>query len=121
MKSDRLKEALNDMATLPGVDGCALVEIDAGMVWGHAGALENTAQLAEAASDYWRLYQRLERQFVELGNLCATVMVHAQGRITLLPCGPGMVLMALTRQNPQVDWPSWQQKVRDLAQLVAKV
>lgn len=121
MKAQELRQALEAMATLAGVDGCALVEIDAGMVWGHAGQLENTPHLAEAASDYWRLYQRLERQFDDLGELRASVMVHAQGRITLLPCGPGMVLMALTRQNPELDWKSWQQKVRELADLVAQL
>lgn len=119
MKAKKLRLLLEDMATLPGVDGCALVEIQAGMVWGHAGQLDSTAQLAEAASDYWRLYQRLERQFDDLGELHASVMVHARGRITLLPCGPGLVLMALTRQNPDVDWKSWQQKVRELASQVS--
>ena len=31
-------------------------------------------------------------------------MMHAQGRITLLPCGTGMLLVTLTRQKSDIDW-----------------
>lgn len=118
MKSRQLREALESMASVQGLEGCALVEIEAGMVWHHAGHIEGVATFAEAASDYWRLYQRLSGQFKDLGELRASVMMHAQGRITLLPCGTGMLLVTLTRQTANIDWAVWQEKTRELARLV---
>ncbi len=118
MKQQALREALQSMAALPGLDGCALVEIDAGMVWHHAGQIDGIQIFAEAASDYWRLYGRLADQFEDLGELRASVLMHARGRITLLPCGAGMLLVALTRQSSGLDWGSWQHKARELARLV---
>ena len=118
MKQQRLRDALDDMATLPGLEGCALVEIDAGMVWHHAGRIEGVQNFAEAASDYWRLYRRLAGQFVDLGELRASVLMHSRGRLTLLPCGTGMLLVTLTRQESSVDWAIWQKKTVELARLV---
>jgi len=118
MKAAKLREALEAMASLPGLDGCALVEVEGGMVWHHAGHIEGVQGFAEAASDYWRLYTRLADHFKDLGELRASALLHAHGRITLLPCGAGMLLVALTRQKSAVDWTAWQQKTRELAQLV---
>lgn len=121
MKQQRLREALEAMATMPGVEGCALVEIDAGMVWHHAGQIEGVQFMAEAASDYWRLYRRLASQFEDLGALQASLLVHTNGRITLLPCGNGMLLVALTRPHAATDWSAWQTQARALAQLVDRL
>lgn len=118
MKSKQLRDALNTMADMPGLEGCALVEVAAGMVWHHAGQIDGVQTLAEAASDYWRLYNRLADQFKDLGDLKASVMMHAQGRLTLLPCGKGMILVTLTRQKSEIDWALWQTKTKELAQLV---
>nr|MBP7330371.1 hypothetical protein [Alicycliphilus sp.] len=57
-------------------------------------------------------------QFKDLGDLKASVMMHAQGRITLLPCGTGMLLVTLTRQKSDIDWALWQEKTKELARLV---
>ena len=118
MKQQALRNKLDAMAQLPGVNGCALVEIDAGMVWHHAGHIEGVQTFAEAASDYWRLYTRLSDQFKDLGDLRASVMMHSHGRLTLLPCGTGMLLVTLTRQKSEIDWALWQEKTRELALLV---
>ena len=48
-------------------------------------------------------------------------MMHARGRITLLPCGNGMLLVALTRAKSRLDWTLWQDKARQLAQLVNRL
>lgn len=117
-KQQALRDALEAMAAQPGLEGCALVEIEAGMVWHHAGQIDGVQTLAEAASDYWRLYQRLSHQFQDLGDLRASVMMHARGRITLLPCGAGMLLVTLTRQKAEIDWQRWQAQTRQLARLV---
>ena len=118
MKAQALRNALEAMAGMPGLEGCALVEIEAGMVWHHAGHIEGVQTFAEAASDYWRLYNRLAHQFKDLGDLRASVMMHAHGRITLLPCGKGMLLVTLTRQKSDIDWTLWQEKTKELAALV---
>lgn len=118
MKQQALREALESMASMPGLEGCALVEVEAGMVWHHAGQIEGVQTFAEAASDYWRLYHRLADQFQDLGELKASVMMHTHGRITLLPCGTGMLLVTLTRQKSDIDWALWQAKTRELARLV---
>ncbi len=118
MKQQQLRDALASIAALPGFAGCALVEIEAGMVWHHAGQIDGVQTFAEAASDYWRMYQRLARQFKDLGDLKASAMVHSRGRLTLLPCGNGMLLVALTRHQIDIDWATWQTKTRELATLV---
>ena len=66
MTQKALRDALESMAAMPGLEGCALVEIEAGMVWHHAGQIEGVQTFAEAASDYWRLYNRLSHQFKDL-------------------------------------------------------
>ena len=88
------------------------------MVWHHAGHIDGVQTFAEAASDYWRLYTRLSDQFKDLGDLRASVMMHSHGRLTLLPCGTGMLLVTLTRQKSEIDWALWQEKTRELALLV---
>ena len=118
MNAQRLQASLDDMASLPGVVGCALVEMGTGMVWNSSGEIAGLTALAEAASDYWRLYQRLQPNFEQVGKLRACVMMHDTGRITLLPCGTGMLLVTITTQQAQVDWKTWQTRTKDLAVLV---
>ncbi|WP_028601599.1 hypothetical protein [Ottowia thiooxydans] len=118
MTEKALRTALESMAAMQGVEGCALVEIEAGMVWHHVGHIEGVQTFAEAASDYWRLYQRLSHQFEGLGDLRASVMMHAYGRITLLPCGVGVLLVMLTRDKSGTDWTKVQTKAKELALVV---
>jgi len=117
MKAKVIHVVLNSMAEMPGVDGCALVEVDAGMVWHSAGQMQGMQNLAEAISDYWRLYKRLDHHFTDLGDMKASVFMHAKGNITVLPCGKGMLLVAVS-QKSTVNWAQWQGKARELAKLV---
>lgn len=121
MNAERLREALEDVACMPGLQGCALVEIDAGMVWHAAGQIADVQKIAEASSDYWRLYQRQKVYFEHLGELRAQVMMHREIRITMLPCGEGMLLIALSREQDPVDWAMLQAKTQDLKRLVAEL
>lgn len=120
MKEQILRQQLDDMAELPGVEGCALVEVDTGMVWRATGQSEKMQILSEAASDYWRLYKRLNlnAQFAELGEMRASVFMHMHSRITLMPCGKDILLVALTRENTAVNWHEWQNRGKQLAGLV---
>lgn len=113
-----LSQGLNEMAILPGVEGCALVEIETGMVWYNAGKMTDMQPIAEASSDYWRLYTRLDNHFARLGEMRAAAFMHAQGSLTLLPCGRGILLVALTREKSTVNWAQWQSKTKELANLV---
>lgn len=118
MKAQAIRDTLDAMAKISGVRSCALVEVEAGMVWHHAGSEHDAQNFAEAASDYWRLYRRLAGQFETLGELKASVLVHARGRLTLLPCGRDMLLFALTHNQSPPDWRQWQEQARQLAVLV---
>lgn len=115
MNEQSLRDELNRMAALPGMQGCALVEVSGGMVWYAAGRSLEMQNIAEAASDYWRLYQRLHRNFTQLGNMKAAVFMHVDGRITLMPCGKDMLLVALTHEATPVDWAQWQTQAKELA------
>ena len=106
------------MARLPGMDGCALVEIDTGMVWAASGQHAEIHQIAEVSSDYWRLYQRQRQHFADLGDLRAQVMMHRAGRITMLPCSAGMLLIAISRETEPVDWALWQARVLAMRRLL---
>ena len=121
MKAQRLRGELEQFALMPGLQGCALVEIDTGMVWHAAGSIADVQKIAEASSDYWRLYQRQRIHFEHLGDLRAQVMMHREVRITMLPCGPGMLLIALSREQEPVDWARLQNKTLALKQMVAEL
>ena len=115
---EALAAELGQMAAIPGISGCALVEADAGMVWHTAGHVPDVQNIAEAASDYWRLYLRLERNFDSLGGLRGSLMWHAQGQLVLLPCGKGLLFMALVEGNGSVDWQACFARTQVLADLV---
>ena len=48
-------------------------------------------------------------------------MVHRNGRLTLLPCGQGMLLLALTGPRTSLDWAQWQKQTKVLATLVEEL
>ena len=75
--------------------------------------------MAEASSDYWRLYQRSHQYFERMGELRAQVMMHKTGRITMLPCADGMLLIAVSRESDPVDWAVLQKKTQQLGVLLA--
>lgn len=114
----KIGQGLHEMTAQPGVEGCALVEIATGMVWYSAGKVAEMQNISEAVSDYWRLYTRLNDHFVKLGDMKAAAFMHAQGNLTLLPCGEGVLLVALTREKSTVNWAQWQSKAKELAILV---
>ena len=119
MNSLQLSEALQSMAAMDGMEGCALVDAETGMAWQSAGHIEHVALVAEAASDYWRLYQRSRQHFQHLGALRAQVLMHAGGRITIVACGPGTLLVLLTPDQDRLDWQAWKDKTKALQALVA--
>lgn len=114
MSPREVEAELSRMAASPGIGACALVEADNGLVWLSAGA-PHDASVWEAAVDYWRLHQRQQAHFAELGALGAAVMYHARGVLAILPCCPDPNLLLVARgAHGGVDWIDWQRRGRAL-------
>ena len=60
MTEGQFRVEMEAMAQTPGLGGCALVEVDSGMVLYAAGSDTNTHNIAEASVGFWRLSQRLD-------------------------------------------------------------
>lgn len=118
MKAKLLREALEAMAQSPNITGCALVEVVNGMVWHSAGDVPQLEQLGEAMSDYWRLSQRLQPCFAEIGPLKIGVFLHESGRVTTVPCGEGMIMVAISGHASEIDWAQWRRDTAKIADLV---
>lgn len=119
MKEGMVRIALEAMAERHGLHGCALVDVEAGMVWHAAGPADELPGLAESVTDFWRLHLRQREHLPQLDELMALVLVHATRQITLVGCGPGLVLMALAARNAAVDWPRWHADTGELQKLAA--
>lgn len=117
MRKLRIGQALQAMASTPGVIACALVDIETGMVFASAGDHPNIDSLAEAASDYWRLYQRIRANFDEIGPLDAVSAQHRYGVVSLIPCGEGMVVATISKRK-MLDWLDWIAKVSQLSKML---
>jgi hypothetical protein len=99
---------LTEMAAMPGVKGCALVEIESGMVWHTAGELQNFEEFGEAAVEFWRIYLRQERLLRTFGALRIATFVFEKTFLALTAFShhtPPLLLVAATQQN--VDWKVW--------------
>ena len=106
------------MAQTPNITGCALVEVANGMVWHSAGAVPKLDQLGEAMSDYWRLSQRLQPCFEDIGALRIGVFLHDCGRVTTVPCGVGMIIVAISGHASEIDWAKWRRDAAKIEKLV---
>lgn len=118
MKSQRLREALGTMAAREGILGMALVEKDTGMIWHAAGKLQSIDDVASAATDYWRLFQRTKQSFEELGVLRFAILMHDKGQITVRECGASILLITVSSQIGAVDWTRWKTDYPTLVEMV---
>lgn len=107
MKTQRLRDALDAMANRDGLLGMALVEKDTGMVWHATGKLQSIEDVASAATDYWRLFQRTKQSFEELGALRIAILMHGKGQITVRECGASILLITVSTRMGAVDWGQW--------------
>ncbi|RYY92405.1 MAG: hypothetical protein EOO24_29155 [Comamonadaceae bacterium] len=107
MTSNRIERQIEAIAGLPGVVGCALVEIEGGLTWCSAGG-PDIMKLAEAATDYWRLTQRHGPLLQSvLGDLRAQTFIHSEARITSVACPQGLLLVTVSGEPDAVDWRLW--------------
>lgn len=113
-------EELARMVAGSKVEGLALVDAGAGLVWHASGELARTEGLSEAAVDYWRLHDRQHRHFASLGPLGAAVMYHQHGVLAVLPCcqDPQLLIVAQAPHSG-VDWIDLQRQARALGQRLA--
>jgi hypothetical protein len=121
MKSQALRDALTAMAARPEFMGCALVDIEAGMLWHAAGELASMEEMASASSDYWRLNRRAQASFAELGDLRVAVLMHSLGQLILSECGKQMLLVVVTQGMKSIDWDQWKQEHARLGRLVNQI
>ncbi len=108
------------LAGFAGVQGCALVEAESGMVWHHAGQLPDIEHIGEAAIEFWRVHQRLSIQLVSLGGLKSAAYSFADHVVALFPCGeaPARVLICVAAKTG-VAWTEWGVQVLALRQALA--
>ena len=119
MSPQLIKDKLDQMAKQPGIHGCALVDSQTGMVWMVGADTRLDLPIWEAAVDYWRLHQRHQAVFSELGELHALALHHTSGLLAIVPCTSEPPLLLIAHGTTRsVDWRAWQALVHSVAQLV---
>ena len=120
MNDKALRGVLEIMTQTPGIRACALVKTDSGEIWHQAGEATELADMALLAAEHWELQRRLGGTFGSMGPPTASIMVHTDGRMTLLPCGKRLILLAVTDQNPNLDWEKLQRRTHNLARFIER-
>lgn len=118
---DRIEHHLVQIAQLPAVDGCALVQEDTGMVWHHSGQTQDIERMSEAVIEFWRVHQRLRTPLASLGSLRSAAFSFSNQVVALFPCSmsPPLVLVCIIKKQP-VDWSLWSPLIGALNQAVAE-
>jgi predicted regulator of Ras-like GTPase activity (Roadblock/LC7/MglB family) len=114
MSAKYIRAKIDSMAKTPGVKGCAVVEIAAGMVWHAAGSLNDFVAMAEAASDYWRLHLRMQSLFGGFGALDTCTLTYASDSVMLTDCGNDMVFVTVCETPALVHLPEWRNRIQQL-------
>ena len=120
MNDKALRGVLEIMTQTPGIRACALVRTVSGDVWLHAGNAPELDEMARAAAEHWQLHGRRSKAFQSMGPLTAGIMIHMDGRLTLLPCGNELILLTVTDPNPSLDWERLQRRAHNLARFITR-
>ncbi len=104
MNSVEIQSNINQIADGEGVLGCALVEIEAGMIWLSAGKSPQLSQYCEAVSDYWRLSDRLNKHFPEADQLRNLSLQYGHLKIASWRLNKGLILVLLLAQGQELPW-----------------
>lgn len=103
------------LAAFPGIDGCALVESDTGMVWHYAGTWPDIEKIGEAAVEFWRLKRRLSAQLQNLGSLNSAAYAFSQQVVGLFPCSDSLgLILVFVGKKRKVDWSAWDTELKGL-------
>lgn len=121
MNTGIVDEELHELAAVPGIRACALVDVTSGLVFGSAGTEPRDPALWEAAAEYWRLHGRMKSSFESLGSLGAAVLQHKRGALVVMPCaaGPVELVVACVAIHKEVDWKAWQRRLREFGERLA--
>lgn len=114
------RAGLREIVAQPGIRASALVELSTGMVVLWEGPAD-LLPVAEAASDYWRLCTRQEQVLGVLGPPLAQVLMHADTRVTIIPCGDGLLLVTLSKEGAPLDWERWKRLAQGLQATAARL
>jgi hypothetical protein len=111
---------IQELAAFPGMQGCALVDAETGMVWYHSRNFQGIEQIAESAIEFWRIQMRLAGIFSAFGPLQSTAYSFANRVVALFPCcdKPALVLVCVAAKNG-VAWAEWGKQVLELKKLLA--
>ncbi len=76
--------------------------------------MENFISMAEAASDYWRLYLRLRNHYSEFGELTYCMLVHERYQLILTSCGDDMVFITACEKGHELNLSDWNIRINQL-------
>lgn len=110
---------IEQLASFPGVRGCALVDADTGMAWHYAGHMPDMEELAEASIEFWRVYKRLSAHFKDFGTFNSSAHSFSECAIALFPCGrePDLVMVCIANKS-NMDWNGWAVQLMELKKLL---
>lgn len=110
---------LEKLASFDGVQGCALVEADTGMVWHHAGQQLDMESVGEAAVEFWRTQNRVSGRLSMMGVPKFASFNYAKCVISLIPCDEelGLILVCVA-VSPGMVWSDWLRELPTLRSAV---
>ncbi len=120
MSDASIEQLVQRLAAFPGMHGCALVEVDSGMVWYHAGSLPDLESTSEAGVEFWRVHARLSASFAAMGALQSAAYSFAKSVVALFPCSdtPALVLVCVAAKRGMA-WHEWGDQVLVLKKALA--
>lgn len=115
----KIADSLEALCHFEGITGCALVEVETGMVWLHASKSFDMEKVGEAAVEFWRTQRRVAVQLEAMGELKFVHFKYAQKTIALASCDEehGLILVCVA-ENQSVLWREWIQHLPPLRQAV---
>lgn len=119
MSADFVEAMVQKLGTFPGVEGCALVEVDTGMAWHHGGNLATMERVGEAAIEFWRIQLRLSAYFAGMGPLQSAAYSFSSRVIALFPVmdKPALVLVCVAGKN-DMAWKAWAEGLARLKEVL---
>jgi hypothetical protein len=99
-------QRLKKIMTTPGLEACALVESESGIVIAQEGSLPEMSRIAEAAVEFWRLHWRLNEYLnSDFGSMKQQACFFEHRVLALMPWSQGSEwLLVFVGLPGQVDW-----------------
>lgn len=117
MNLDTIHKELQNITKTPGIEACALVVIETGMVLLNTSKDRDFEVIAEGSRDYWVLQHRNGHVFKPIGDVKIIFVFHKKRVISVQAC-VGKTLLITLAETKGVDWNQWQKVIRPLMQKV---